>query len=150
MPNVASKGTAFAQKGKSKKGQNKDAKKSGEKKDDDDDKKSDDFFKDRECFVCGKKGHGAATCPDRKKKSDSDDTSTSSSNKKSVEELERKLKTVNKQFAQLKSQLEGEDDYDNNNHSHFQFINLLMMNHKPTPDDNGIYNVILKQSRGKL
>jgi hypothetical protein len=63
---AASEGTAFAQKGQ------KGKKKTDEKikKDDRNDEKSKstdkDFWKDKECFICNKKGHPAAKCPLKK------------------------------------------------------------------------------------
>ena len=102
---AASEGTAFAQKGQKAK------KKSDEKKKDeskDDKSKTDkDFWKDKQCFICDKKGHPASKCPSKKKKStDSDDSSISSKSDK-VDQLEKKFK---KQFTQLKAQLKADDE----------------------------------------
>jgi hypothetical protein len=59
-PAARSKGTAFAQKGKQKKGDEKNKKKD-EPKEDKSEKKN--FYEDKECFICNKKGHGARKCP---------------------------------------------------------------------------------------
>lgn len=40
--------------------------------------------KNEECFICGKKGHGAKKCPEKKKKSDDDSSVSSKSSKKSI------------------------------------------------------------------
>jgi hypothetical protein len=60
---MMSEGTAFTQKGKKKA----DEKKKDDKKNDEPKKKK-NFFEDRECFICNKKGHGAAKCPIKKGK----------------------------------------------------------------------------------
>ena len=76
-PTTGSEGTAFAQKGNKK-----EAGKKGDsntpKNNNKQDKNDKKFFADKECFVCGKKGHGAKSCPN-KKKSKSDDADDSSS-----------------------------------------------------------------------
>ena len=91
---VASEGTAFTQKGK--KGQSTEKKGAGKKESEgDDDAPKKNFFENKECFICGKKGHGAKKCPEKKKKNDNDDLSVSSkSSKKSIEEFEKKLKNA--------------------------------------------------------
>ena len=123
-PMAASEGTAFAQKGK--KGSSK--KKKDEAKGDtkSGDKYEKNFFAEKKCFICRKKGHGARKCPTQKK-NDSDDSSISSStyNKKTIEELEKKLKNANKQFTQLKVQMEDDEESDDNDdQSHFQFMHF--------------------------
>ncbi len=59
MVQVASEGTAFAQKGK-KSNAKKNDEKAGEKKEGEESKT---YFADKECFICGKKGHEAKKCP---------------------------------------------------------------------------------------
>jgi hypothetical protein len=77
----ASEGTAFAQSSKKKKG-DKDKTKSDAAKDPKDFDK--EWWKDKECYRCGKKGHPASACS-VKPPSDSDDekSSRSSSSKSS-------------------------------------------------------------------
>ena len=117
--NVPSEGTAFAQKGK--KGKATDKKGAEKKEGDDGEEPKKNFFENRTCFVCGKKGHSAKKCPN-KVKGESDDSSISSkASKKSIEELEKK---INKQFAQLKSQIEEDEESSDDEQSHFQFVNL--------------------------
>ena len=136
---VASEGTAFAQKGKKTPSS---GKKGGQQKGKDEDESPEEKknpFANKECFLCGKTGHGVKKCPDCVKK-DSDDSSSSSSksNKKSLEEFGKKLKNVSKQFAQLKAQVEDEDsESTDDEQSHFQFITIMN-------------DVMLKQLQGKL
>ena len=116
---VPSEGTAFAQKGK--KG---NAKKNDKKEEEKKGEEPVNYFADKECFVCGKKGHGAKKCPQQAKKEAFDDSSVSSksstSAKKSLEEFKKKM---NKQFAQLKSQIEEDEDLSSNEEqSHLQFM----------------------------
>ena len=124
-PMAGSKGTAFTQtKGKKK---SEDKKKADEKHKDAEEKApKKNFFKDRECFICNKKGHPAAKCPSRKKDKDSND-STISSKLDKIDDLEKKMK---KQFTQLKAQLEEDDeDSDSDAQLHFQFIHFSLANH---------------------
>ena len=60
---AASEGTAFAQKGKNKT----DEKKKNDSSADDSKGPDKNFWKDRECFICNKKGHPAAKYPTKKK-----------------------------------------------------------------------------------
>lgn len=100
--------------------------------------------------LCGKKGHGAKKCPNKKKNNESDDSSVSSkSSKKSIKEFEKKLKNANKQFAQLKLQYENDDEDEDDNQSHFQFLNILDQDEAITPEE-AHNNVVLKQPKGKL
>ncbi len=96
MVQVASEGTAFAQKGK-KGNAKKNNEKAGDKKEGEESK---NYFANKECFVCGKKGHGAKKCPQQAKKNASDDLSVSrklsTSAKKSIEDFKKK---INKPFA---------------------------------------------------
>ena len=144
---AASKGTAFAQKGQKAK------KKSDEKKKDeskDDKSKTDkDFWKDKQCFICDKKGHPASKCPSKKKKStDSDDSSISSKSDR-VDQLEKKFK---KQFTQLKAQIEADEDISDSDEeqSHFQFMQHFCLLNQYVPPVERHAEVALKQSKGKL
>jgi hypothetical protein len=129
-PTGISEGTAFAQKGKSKnkeKGDN-NKKADNKNKQSKSDKK---FFIDKECYLYGKKGHGAKKCPNNiKKKSRSEDTDNSliSSKSSKLEELEKKIKSANKQVTQLKAQFEADKDTesDDDDQLHFQFMNFVI------------------------
>lgn len=79
---VASKRTAFAQKGK--KGKN--DKKTGEDKKTKEEKgePKKNFLVDRTCYICGKKGDSAKTCPNKAKAND-DSSISSKSAKKSLD-----------------------------------------------------------------
>jgi hypothetical protein len=140
---VASEGTAFAQKGKKAAAANEKKSNKNEKEEEAKEEPKKNPYANMDCFVCGKKGHGARKCPDKIKK-DTNDSSTSSSKsrKKSIKEFEKKLKNANKQFAQLKAAIEEEEsDSSDDDQSHFQFINILKG--KVSPDNN----VVLKQSK---
>jgi hypothetical protein len=146
-PTTASEGTAFAQKGK-KKGDKK--KKSDNKEKEDEDSKPKDMDK-IECFVCNKKGHYANKCPNKPKSFDNDDSSLSSKSSK-IGDLEKKIKSANKQFTMLKAQLKEEEDGSSSDdeQSHFQFVqHYSLANHYVTPH-KCYRNVSLKQSKGKL
>jgi len=69
-------------------------------------------------------------CLEKQNKEASDDSSSiSSKSAKKIDDFERKLKNANKQFAQLKSQLEEEgSESSDNDQSHFQFMNVLFLN----------------------
>lgn len=93
-------------------------------------------------------------CPDRMK-SNSDDSSLSSNSSNKIEELEKKLKATNKHFTQLKAQLEEEDESGSEDeHSHFQFMNLSLANYYVMPSNvtpsKTHAKLCMKQSRGKL
>jgi hypothetical protein len=98
-----SEGTSFAQKGK----------KGGEKKksDDKNPKKADfdkDFYKDRECFRCGKKGHPKSACTVKLKNSDDDDKSVGSKRSGSSSELVKAvgiIKDATKQLGKAMTQV---------------------------------------------
>ncbi len=143
---AATEGTAFAQKGKKKENNKGDAKskpKSNDKKQEKSDKK---FFEDKECFVCGKKGHGAKSCPDRKKpKSDDGDDSSISSKSSKLDKLERQIKNANKQFTQLKAQFEEDESSESDEEqSHFQ----LFMHYRKEAEPS--FNLSMKQSCRKF
>ena len=149
---VASEGTAFAQKG-NKKNQATDKKGAPKKEGGDDDTPKKNFWENKECYICGKKGHGVKKCPS-KKKADSDDSSVSSKScKKSIEELEKKMKTsMSKQFAQLKAQYEDdEEDSSDDEQSHFQFLTIMEDEKDDVVSSAEVHDdVVMKQSRGKL
>jgi hypothetical protein len=148
LPTAASEGMAFAQKGKKTMEKNK---KNEEKEEESEGGKKNTFFKDRECFLCSKKGHPAAKCLMRKKiNNDDDDSSISSKNSSKSGKMKDLEKKIKKQFTQLKAQLEDKEDSDTDEEqSHFQFLNFLMTNHhiSPAKRNDGI---MLKQSRHKL
>ena len=141
---VPSEGTAFAQKGK--KG---NAKKNDKKEEDKKCEEPANYFADKECFICGKKGHGAKKCPQRAnkdKKESADNLSVSSklrkSAKKSIEEFKKKM---NKQFAQLKTKIQEDNGKlsSNEEQSHLQFTTMSKL-----AKSHG--TISLKQSKGKL
>jgi hypothetical protein len=148
QPAAASEGTAFTQKG-NKKGSGKKANAATPKEEAEDEPKK-NWFENRECFVCGEKGHGAKKCPNKVKKGNDDASSTSSkTSKASLEEFGKKLKNAQKQFAQLKAQVEDDDDEDDEDYSHFQFTNFTFANHNIPPEK--VYNqILMKQSKGKF
>ena len=93
---ATSEGTAFAQKGKKgdaqKKSGNDDAKFEFDK----------EFYKDKECFRCGKKGHPKAACTVKLTASDDDKSvKSSSSNKSSSSDVSTMVKAMNKTVKQL-------------------------------------------------
>ncbi len=66
-----------------------------------------------------------------------------------MEDFGKKLKNAQKQFAQLKAQVEDDDDEDDEDYSHFQFTNFTFTNHNIPPQK--VYNQIsMKQSKGKF
>ncbi len=82
-------------------------------------------------------------CPNKNKGESEESSVSSKSSKKSIEELEKK---INKQFAQLKSQMEEDDKSSEDEQSHFQFIHIS----KNVSPEKAHNNVVLKQSKGKL
>ena len=148
-PTTASKGTAFTQKGKKKKD---DKKKGDTKEDNKTNKEKKNPFEGKECYHCHKMGHSAKRCPNKKKSnSDDNDNSSISSKSSKYEDLKKTMKSVNKQFAQLKVHMESEDDGSgsDDDQSHFQFFSYLLPSHNTLPDKT--YNeVSLKQASGKL
>jgi hypothetical protein len=100
---TSSEGTSFAQKGK--KGSEK--KKSNDKNP----KKVDfdvDFYKDRECFRCGKKGHPKSACTVKLKDSKDDDKSVGSKRSGSSPDMVKAvgiIKDATKQFGKAMTQV---------------------------------------------
>ncbi len=126
---VASEGTAFTQKGK-KGNVKKNNEKAGDNKEGEESK---NYFANKECFICGKKGLGARICPQQAKKDASDDSSISSksstSAKKSIEDFKKK---INKQCAQLKTQIKEDEDlssYEEQSHLQFMGVSDLAKSH---------------------
>ncbi|MGL6130279.1 MAG: hypothetical protein ACRCZ9_01525, partial [Fusobacteriaceae bacterium] len=117
---VPSEGTAFAQKGKKGNPKEKKGGKDNAKAKD----TKDNYFADKECFVCGKKGHGAKQCPMRGNKVKSDDSTISSkSATQTMTDFGEKLKNANKQFAQLKAQMgNSEEASSDDEQRHVQFM----------------------------
>ncbi len=106
---------------------------------------SKNYFADKECFVCGKKGHGATKCPQQAKKDASNDSSicskSSTSAKKSIKDFKKK---INKQFAQLNTQIkEVKDLSSDEEQSHLQFMGVSDLTKFHA-------RVSLKQLKGKL
>ena len=93
---AASEGTAFAQKGKK-----------GEAKKDPTDKKVEfdkEFYKDKECFRCGKKGHPKAACTVKMTPADDESKSKAKSNKSSSSSVLSKLDS-SKMFGDMNKTL---------------------------------------------
>jgi hypothetical protein len=123
----SSEGTSFAQRG------GKGGNQKGNQKDHDDHDGHDgydkNYWKHKECYHCGKKGHPSNKCPSKSQKTDDDksvSTKTSKSSKStSITKAQKKLK---KSFATLTSkiqELENESDLsdsddDDDKQSHFQ------------------------------
>jgi hypothetical protein len=87
-----------------------------------------EYFKDKECHNCGKKGHPARCCTQKKKASDGsgDDKSTSSNkSSKSIKSLTKQIKTLKKSVSALQSHQEDSDGESSlssvEGDSHFQY-----------------------------
>ena len=101
-----SKGTAIAQSGKKNKDKKNKAKSDGKDKDPKDSDK--EFWKDKECYRCGKKGHPANACSVKPPKDDDDDRSKSGS--KVDKDVLRSLRETGKALAQLGESAEFDDN----------------------------------------
>ena len=66
-----------------------------------------------------------------------------------MEDFGKKLKNAQKQFAQLKAQVEDDDDEDDKDYSHFQFTNFTFANHN-IPPKKAYNHISMKQSKGKF
>ena len=152
LPTNASEGTAFVQKGKKKNGKNENKNKAKEEPEGKDGKNEKKKIADGvKCFICDKKGHLANKCPKKKLLQDMDDSSISSKSSK-IDELEKNIKKANKQFTQLKAQLEDDDDDEESEEeqSHFQFVqHVSLLNHNVSMDKSHT-EVLMKQSEGKM
>jgi len=106
---TASEGTAFVQKGGKKKKGDKDEAKSDTPKYLKDFNK--EWWKDKECYRCGKKGHPASECS-VKPPSDDDDKSSRSSKSSSevMAEIQKSMKTMGKAMTQLGEGADFDDD----------------------------------------
>ena len=105
---VPSEGTAFAQGGKKKKGNDKDKAKSDGK--DKDPKEFDkEYWKDKECYRCGKKGHPATACS-VKPPSDDDDKKASKAGSKSSKDMLKGFREMGKALTQLGETVTEFDD----------------------------------------
>ena len=94
-PVAASEGTAFTQRSRGKK----DTK--GKKEFDK------ELYKDRKCFLCGKKGHPKSHCPNKSKKEDKDEELVKSKDSSSsYSEIKSQLKEIKKSFAQLQAKVD--------------------------------------------
>ena len=88
QPAAASEGTAFTQKGNKKGLGKKGAAAATLKKEEEaNDEPKKNLFENRECFVCGEKGHGAKKCPNKNRKSNDDASTSSKSSKASLEDF---------------------------------------------------------------
>jgi len=119
-PTVASKGTAFAQKGKKSGKKDKDKEKDESKsKDRESEKKK--TSENVECFKCDKKGHMANKCPKKKLLNYTDDSSVSTKSSKSkLDELEKIVKKIKGAAGDS----DDNDDDSDKDHSHLQFFSL--------------------------
>jgi hypothetical protein len=93
---TVSEGMSFAQDGKKKKG-DKNKAKTDAKDPKDFDK---EFWKDKECYRCGKKGHPANACSVKPPKAEDDDDKSKSGSKANKDVI-RSLKVAGKALAQL-------------------------------------------------
>ncbi len=106
---TAFEGTVFVQKGGKKKKGDKDEAKSDTPKDPKDFNKK--WWKDKECYRCGKKGHLASACLVKPPSDDDDKSSRSSkSSSKSMAEIQKSMKTMDKAMTQLGKGADFEDD----------------------------------------
>jgi uncharacterized protein YodC (DUF2158 family) len=110
-----SEGTSFAQKGGRGNGNKGNASKGNATK-----KPFDkEFWKDKECYNCGGKGHPSSHCP----KDDAEDDNKSQA--KSVKKLTKEMKSIKKAFTQLQKTKEEDSDISDSDESeqasHFQF-----------------------------
>jgi hypothetical protein len=87
-----------------------------------------EYFADKECHTCGKKGHPARCCPQKKGKAkkDSDDDKSVSSNKsaKTIKSLTKQVKSLKKSVSALQSHQEDSDDsslFSVEGDTHFQY-----------------------------
>ena len=116
---TSSEGTAFAQNGKKKAGDD-DPKKFGFDK---------DFYKDKECFRCGKKGHPKSACTVKLTAADDDKSVRSSSSKgsgsssdmaKMVGAMNKTIKHLGKAMSQVSEEFNHDDDDSIGAQSHAQ------------------------------
>ena len=105
-----SEGTAFAQNAaKKKKKGDKDKTKSDTPKDPKDFDK--EWWKDKECYRCGKKGHPATACLVKPPSDDDDKSSCSSkSSSKAIAEIQKSMKTIGKAMTQLGEGADFDED----------------------------------------
>ena len=103
-----SEGTAFAQSGKNKKGDKEKAKSEGKDKDPKEYDK--DYWKDKECYRCGKKGHPATACSVKPPKDDDDSSRSSKSSSKANTDLGKGFKEMGKALTQLGELVEEYND----------------------------------------
>ena len=138
------------------KGGGKKGKKDSDDKKTDDNKKGEkpkDPYKEMECFNCGKKGHPARFCPE--KKDDEDDSSSISSKSSSKKLLEKQFKSIEKSFTQLQAAIEESDSDSSDEHSHFQFLGIndgldTVLSQKKTLKDADLQNVILLDNQSTV
>jgi hypothetical protein len=109
---TVSEGTAFAQSDKKKKFDKEKGKSVAKEKDPKDFDK--EFWKDKECYRCGKKGHHANACSVKPPKDDDDERSSKSGSKVNKDVL-RSLRATGKALAQLGESAEFDDDLLRNN-----------------------------------
>jgi hypothetical protein len=119
---VASQGTAFAQK---QKGAGTPAGGGAEECN-----YNNEYFADKECHTCGKKGHPARCCPQKKKKTKkgTDEGSVSSSksnNNKMIKSLTKQVKTLKKSASALQAHNKDSEDESSlsseDGDAHFQY-----------------------------
>jgi hypothetical protein len=111
-----SEGTSFAQKGKYKGSEKKKSDNKNPKKVEFDK----DFYKDKECFHCGKKGHPKSACTVKLKDSDDDDKSVGSKRSGSSSEMVKAvgfIKDATKQLGKAMTQAETFERFSDDNDS---------------------------------